>query len=152
MSAEQRINELGLELPAPPAAMATYRTAVLSGKMLFIAGQGPVKNGKVTMTGRLGENVSKEEGYEAARLSCLNALAIMRKELGSLDRVKQVVKATVYVASKDGYGDQPSVANGATELLREIFGERGLPARAAVGVNALPFNIPVQVELQVEVE
>jgi enamine deaminase RidA (YjgF/YER057c/UK114 family) len=152
MSAEEKLRKLGIELPPAPPAMATYRTAVRSGNMLFVAGQGPVESGKVKLTGRLGENITKEQGYEAAKLSCVNSLAIIRRELGSLDRVKQVVRATVYVACKDGYSEQPAVANGATDLLKEVFGELGLPARAAVGVNALPANIPVEVELQVEVE
>lgn len=151
MTPEERIKELGIQLPTLPRPMANYRLAVLSGKMLFIAGQGPVKDGRIAISGRLGESVSKEEGYQAARLACLNSLAIIRNELGSLDRVRQVAKATVYVACKDSYGDQPAVANGATDLLREVFGENGLPARAAVGVNALPSGIPVEVELQVEV-
>lgn len=149
---EARLFQMGLKLPDPPQAVATYRSIVRSGTALYVAGQGPMVAGKPTITGKVGKSVTVDQAYEAARLSCLNALAILRKELGTLSRIKQVVRATVYVASAADFTQQPKVANGATDLLRELFGEAGLPARAAVGVNVLPLDIPVEFEIQVEVE
>lgn len=151
MDAEARLKQLNLVLPTPPKAMATYRSAVRSGNLLFISGQGPVRDGKVTIHGKLGGKVSFEEGVEAARLSTLNALAVARAHLGSLNAIRQVVRATVYVASTPDFTDQPKVADGATKLLQELFGELGLPARAAVGAPVLPMDIPVEVELVFEV-
>jgi enamine deaminase RidA (YjgF/YER057c/UK114 family) len=120
--------------------------------LLFIAGQGPLEGGKPTVTGRLGEGVTIEQGYEAARVTCLNALAVIRQAAGSLDAVRRAVKATVYVASTKDFTQQPKVADGVTDLLRDIWGEEGLPARAAVGVNVLPMNLPVELELAVELK
>ena len=152
MNADEKLRAMGLLLPQPPKAMATYRSAVQSGNLLFIAGQGPMVNGKPTSQGKLGENVSFEQGYEAARVSALNALAVIHAHAGSLAAVKQVVRATVYVASAPHFVDQPRVANGATDLLRELWGDAGLPARAAVGVPVLPMDIPVELELAVELK
>jgi enamine deaminase RidA (YjgF/YER057c/UK114 family) len=150
MDPEAKLQQMGILLPAPPKAMATYRSAVRSGNLLFVAGQGPMLNGKPTTQGKLGGDVSFEQGYEAARLCALNALAVIKAHVGSLGNVKQVVRATVYVASTPDFTEQPRVANGATDLLRELWGEDGLPARAAVGVPVLPMDIPVEVELAVE--
>lgn len=151
MDAESKLRKLGLTLPEAPKAMATYRSAVQSGNLLFVAGQGPMVNGKPTCQGKLGANVTFDQGYEAARVSALNALAVIKAHTGSLDKVAQVVRATIYVASAPTFTDQPRVANGATDLLQELWGERGLPARAAVGVPVLPMDIPVELELAVEV-
>jgi enamine deaminase RidA (YjgF/YER057c/UK114 family) len=150
MDPEARLQRMGIQLPAPPKAMATYRSAVRSGNLLFVAGQGPMLNGKPTAQGKLGGAVSFEQGYEAARVSALNALAVVRAAVGSLNEVRQFVRATVYVASTPDFTDQPRVANGATDLLRELWGDDGLPARAAVGVPVLPMDIPVELELAVE--
>lgn len=151
MDPESRLRELGIELPAPPKAFATYRAAVRSGDLLFIAGQGPTRDGKILMTGKLGAGVTLEQGQEAARLSTINALAAARAHLGSLAPIRQVVRATIYVASAPDFTKQPQVADGATRLLQDVWGEAGLPARAAVGVNVLPMDIPVEVELAFEV-
>lgn len=151
MLVEQKLKQLGLPLPKPPGAVATYAPTVRSGNLLFIAGQGPMVDGAPTLKGKLGGGVTLEEGYAAAKVCCLNALALVQQAVGSLDRVKRVVKATVYVASTNEFTQQPQVANGATDLLKQLWGEAGLPARAAVGVNVLPMDIPVELELIVEV-
>lgn len=151
MQPEARLLQLGHKLPPASKPLATYRIAVRSGNFLFVSGMGPMKDGKPVVTGKLGRNVSLKQGYEAAQLACLHALAVARQELGSLAHVRQVVRATIYVASTGDFTQQPAVANGATDLLKEVFGEMGLPARAAVGVNVLPLDIPVEVELQLEV-
>ena len=150
MDPEAKLQSMGILLPTPPKAMATYRSAVRSGNLLFVAGQGPMLHGKPTSQGKLGGAVSFEQGYEAARVSALNALAVIRAHAGSLSAVKQVVRATVYVASTPDFTDQPRVANGATDLLRDRGGADGPPARAAVGVPVLPMDIPVELELAVE--
>jgi enamine deaminase RidA (YjgF/YER057c/UK114 family) len=151
MSAEERLRALKLQLPPAPKVLATYAAAVRSGNLLFIAGQGPMVDGKPTITGKVGASVSPEKAYEAMRLTCLNALAVVREAVGTLDRVKRIVQARMFIACTDTFTQQPKVANGATDLLKEIFGEAGLPARAAVGVNVLPLDIPVELELVVEV-
>ena len=152
MDPEARLRGLGLSLPEPPKAFASYRPAVRSGALLHVAGQGPVRDGKVTTRGKVGATVTPEEAYEAARLSALNALAIVKAHAGSLAAVRQVVRCTVFVASAPHFVDHPKVADGATELLRALWGERGLPARSAVGVASLPLDIAVEVELTFELE
>lgn len=151
MDAEARLRELGLTLPGPPKPMANYRAAVRAGNLLFVAGQGPTRDGKVTVAGKVGDRVSLKEAYDAARLAAINAVAVARAHLGSLAPILQAARATIYVASAPHFTDQPKVADGATDLLREIWGEDGLPARAAVGVPVLPMDIPVEVELVFEV-
>lgn len=151
MDVEAKLKSMNISLPSPQKPFASYRSAVRSGNLLFIAGQGPTREGKILMTGKLGEKVSIEDGKEAARLSVINALAIAKQHLGGLDKVKQVVRATIYVASTPSFVHQPQVADGATDLLRELWGEDGLPARAAVGVPVLPMDIPVEVEIAFEV-
>ncbi|MBI2077626.1 MAG: RidA family protein [Euryarchaeota archaeon] len=150
MSAESKLQALKVLLPKAPKAMATYSSWVRSGNLLFIAGQGPMVDGLPKFKGKVGATVTLAQGQESARLACLNALAVVKEALGSLDKVKRVVKANVYVACTNDFTDQPKVANGATELLRDLWGEAGLPARAAVGVNVLPMDIPVELELVVE--
>jgi enamine deaminase RidA (YjgF/YER057c/UK114 family) len=151
MSAETTLQTLKIALPAPPKAVATYATAVRSGNLLFIAGQGPMVDGKAKFTGKLGGNVTIEQGQECARIACLNALAIAKQHLGSLDKVKRAVQCTVWVACKDTFTEQPKVANGATDVIKQVWGEAALPARAAVGTNVLPMDIPVEVALVLEV-
>jgi enamine deaminase RidA (YjgF/YER057c/UK114 family) len=152
MDPDAKLAQLGITLPNPQKPFASYRSAVQSGKLLFVAGQGPTREGKVLMTGKLGDAVDVKGGQEAARLSTINALAIVKAHAGSLAAVRQVAKATVYVASTPSFTQQPAVADGATDLLRELFGEMGLPARAAVGVPVLPMDIPVEVELAFELQ
>jgi enamine deaminase RidA (YjgF/YER057c/UK114 family) len=145
---EQRLAELGITLPDVPAPRWAYRPSVRSGALLFISGQIAIANedGRILYPGKLGREVDVATGVLAARGCALHALAIARKELGSLDNVAQVVKLTMFVASADGFGDQPVVANGASELLRDIFGEAGLGARSAVGMAELPLGASVEAE------
>ncbi len=147
MTPEERLHELGLELPPLPPAVGTYVGAVPVGNILFVAGHGPFKEGKPTFIGKLGREFGVEEGKQAAQLVMLNMLATIKHTIGDLDRVKKVVKLLVLVNSMPEFGEQPSVANGASDLLVEIFGpERGSHARSAVGMGALPFGIAVEIE------
>jgi enamine deaminase RidA (YjgF/YER057c/UK114 family) len=148
---EARLKELKIELPAVPAPVASYVPAVRTGNLVFLAGQGPMRAGKPTVTGKVGAELTEEQGYRAARETILNSLAVLRAEIGSLDRVTRVVKLVGWVNSAPGFTRQPWVVNGASDLLVEIFGDAGKHARSSVGANELPFNIPVEIELIVEV-
>lgn len=148
-SLEDHLKDLGYELPAVPRPAGSYVPAARAGALLFTAGQLPLREGRLTYTGKVGGDVSTEEAKEAARLCAINALAAVKAEAG-LENVRRIIKVTGYVASAAGFNDQPGVMNGASELLGEIFGERGLHARSAVGVAELPLDAPVEVELVVE--
>lgn len=148
---EQRLAELGLTLPEVAAPLASYVPAVRSGAHVFTAGQLPLASGELVATGKVGGEVSAEEAQAAARQCALNALAAVKSVVGSLDAVRQVVKVTVFVASTPDFTGQPVVANGASELLGDVFGDAGRHARSAVGVPVLPIDAPVEVELVVEV-
>ena len=148
---EARLKALGIELPPAQKAVANYVPAVRSGNLVFLAGQGPLVDGKAVIAGKVGAEVSEQEGYRAARLTILNSLALLRAEIGSLDKVKRIVKLTAWVNSAPGFTRQPFVVNGASDLLVEIFGEAGRHARTAVSANELPFNIAVEIEMIVEV-
>jgi len=150
-SFEQTLVRLGVALPAPPKPVATYIPAVRAGQLLFLSGVIPFRDGKLALEGKLGKDLGIEQGYEAARIALLNALAIVRSELGTLDRVKRCVRMVGYVASAEGFVQQPAVINGASDLLVEIFGEAGRHARVALGAAELPLNAPVELELIVEV-
>jgi enamine deaminase RidA (YjgF/YER057c/UK114 family) len=151
VGAEDRLRELGIELPPPPQPLASYVPVSLSGGLAYVSGQVPLSDGKPMWSGRLGENLELAEGAEAAKRCAVQALSALRSELGSLDRVKRIVRVGVFVTSAPGFTDQPKVANGASDLLVEIFGEAGRHARAAVGVSELPLGAPVEVEMLVEV-
>ena len=146
-----RLRELGYELPSVPNPAGSYVPATSAGSLLFTAGQLPLEEGQMRLTGKVGNDVSVEEAKEAARLCALNALAAIA-EAGSLENVRRVVKVTGYVASAAGFNRQPEVINGASDFLGEVFGERGTHARSAVGVAELPLDAPVEVELIVELE
>jgi enamine deaminase RidA (YjgF/YER057c/UK114 family) len=148
---EERIAELGLTLPEVVPPLAAYQPTARSGNLVFTAGQLPGKDGAMLATGKLGGAVSAEQGYECARQCALNALAAIKAEIGELSAVKRVVKAVVFVASTPDFTGQPQVANGASEFLGEVFGDAGKHARSAVGVAVLPLDVPVEVELIVEV-
>ncbi len=150
MSVERRMRELGFTLPEPPQPVATYVPSVLAGDLLFVSGVIPSREGRPVFRGTLGRDVSGEEGYEAAQLALLNALAVIRHAAGSLDRVRRIVRMTGYVASHEGFIEQPGVVNGASDLLVKVFGEAGRHARVAVGVAALPMGVPVELELIVQ--
>jgi enamine deaminase RidA (YjgF/YER057c/UK114 family) len=152
MSYEARLLELGLQLPPPPTPAGLYSPCVQSGNLLFISGQIPTVDGRPAARGKLGAGVATERGAELARICAVNALAIARGHLGSLDRIKRVVRVGAFVASAPNFGDQPEVANGASQLLIDLFGEAGRHARAAVGVAELPRGVPVEVEVVFEVD
>jgi enamine deaminase RidA (YjgF/YER057c/UK114 family) len=149
-SPEERLRELGHELPAVPEPAASYIPATRAGSLIFTAGQLPFDAGELRATGRVGEEVTPEEAQEAARLCALNALAAAAAEAGGLDNIGRVVKVTGFVASARGFNGQPGVINGASDLIGEVFGEAGLHARSAVGVAELPLGAPVEVEIIVE--
>lgn len=146
---EARLKELGLTLPSPPRPVAAYVPSIRTGNLVFVSGQLPLKDG-VLVKGRVGQDLSVEEGYEAARLCVLNALAQVKAELGSLDRVERVVKLVGWVSSAPDFDQQPKVINGASELLEAIFGEKGRHARSAVSAHILPLGAAVEIELIVE--
>jgi enamine deaminase RidA (YjgF/YER057c/UK114 family) len=152
MGAEERLAELGITVPEVVPPVAAYQPTARTGNLVFTAGQLPARDGEMIAVGKLGGDVSEEQGYECARQCALNALAAIKAEIGSLDDIVRIVKAVVFVASTSDFTGQPKVANGASELLGEVFGESGKHARSAVGVTALPLDVPVEVELVVEIK
>ncbi len=151
MSFEARLAELKITLPPAPKPVATYVPAVRAGDLLFLSGTGPFKDGVIAFAGKLGKDLTVEQGYEAARLTLLNALAMVRQELGTLDRVTRVVRLTGHVASAEGFIQQPAVINGASDLLVQIFGDAGRHARLALGAAELPLNMAIELELILQV-
>jgi enamine deaminase RidA (YjgF/YER057c/UK114 family) len=150
MSVADRLIELGLTVPAVAAPVAAYVPAVVSGAHVFTAGQLPFVDGALPVTGKVGSAVDAEAATAQARQAALNAIAAVQSVAGSLDRVARVVKVTVFVASDPSFTGQPAVANGASQLIGDVFGEAGIHARSAVGVAVLPLDAPVEVELVVE--
>jgi enamine deaminase RidA (YjgF/YER057c/UK114 family) len=147
---EARLQELGIELPPAAKPVASYIPVRVAGGLAFVAGQVALEDGVPMATGRLGDDVTVEEGQQLARRCALQALAALRDELGSLDRVKGIAKLTVFVACTDSFTDHPKVGNGASDLLGEVFGDAGKHARAAVGCPSLPLGVPVEVEVIAE--
>ena len=147
-----RLAHLGLTLPEAPRPVASYVPAVRTGNLVFVSGQIPIRAGELMAVGTVPGEVSVERAQELARQCVLNGLAVLEAEVGSIDRLKRVVRVGCFVASAPGFGDQPKVANGASDLLCEIFGEAGRHARAAVGSVALPMHVPVEIEFVFEVE
>ena len=148
--AEDRLRDLGYQLPKVPRPADSYIPATRAGTLLFTAGQLPFKDGRLLYTGKVGADVSVEEAKEAARLCVLNALAAVKGEVGTLEKAHRIARVTGYVASAAGFNGQPEVMNGASDLLGRLFGEKGLHARTAVGVAELPLDAPVEVELIVD--
>ncbi len=149
---EDKLVQIGIDLPLPADPVANYVPAVRVGDLLYLSGLGPAsKNDGTSFTGKVGSDLSLEEGYEAARLTCLSIIGRLKKELGELDRVKRVVKLLGMVNSGPDFTDHPAVINGCSDLLVEVFGDNGSHARSAVGVSGLPFDIPVEIEVIVEV-
>ena len=138
-------------MPAPQKPVANYVNAVRTGNLIFLSGKGPTNPDGTNITGKVGKDLTIEQGYAAARLTGINQLAVLKAELGSLDKVKRVVKVLGMVNCTETFIDQPKVINGFSDLMVEIFGEKGKHARAAVGMYALPSNIAVEVEMVVEV-
>jgi enamine deaminase RidA (YjgF/YER057c/UK114 family) len=149
-SPEDRLRELGRELPPVPQPAGSYVPATRAGTLVFTAGQIPFEGGELAKTGKVGDVLTVEEAQEAARVCALNALAAAAAEAGGLNNIGRIVKVTGYVASAPGFNGQPQVLNGASDFLGEVFGEAGLHARSAVGVAELPLDAPVEVELVVE--
>lgn len=147
MSYEEQLKELGIELPQAPKPVATYIPAVRAGNLLFLSGVLPMQNGELVYAGKLGRDLTVEQGMQAAKTAVLNALAIAKQELGTLDRITRVVKVVGHVASAEGFTDQPQVLNGASDLLVEIFGDAGRHARVAIGAAELPRRAAVEIEV-----
>ena len=150
-SAERRLAELGIELTPAPIPLGAYVESVQTGNLLYLSGVLPVIGHEPKFAGRLGREYNVEQGREAARLATLNVLSVARDHLGSLDKVTRVVKLTVYLATEESFLAQPKVADGASELLRDVFGEDKLPVRMVLGVASLPLGVPVIVEVVFEV-
>lgn len=152
MGAEARIKQLAITLPTPGKPLGNYIPGVLHGDLLFLSGHGPMREGSPTARGKLGRDLSTEDGYKAAREVGINLLGSVRSILGSLDRVKRIVKVLGMVNSADGFGEQPKVINGFSDLMVEVFGDNGRHARSAVGMAELPMGIPVEIEMIMQVE
>lgn len=150
---EERMQRLGIVLPDSPKPVAAYEpSAIFCDRLVYVSGQDCRKDGKLLYEGKLGKELTVEQGSACARQSMLNCLAALKYSIGDLDRVKRIVKVLGFVASTEGFGEQPYVINGGSELLIEIFGEQGKHARAAIGTNELPFGTPVEIEMIVELK
>ena len=152
MTAEERLNALGIELNEGPSPMGSYVPSVQTGNLLYLSGLGPGTADGREWKGKVGGDLTVEEGAQSARAVGIAVLARIKSELGTLDRVARVVKVLGFVASAPGFGQQPTVMNGFSDLMVDVFGEAGRHARSAIGVNELPYNIPVEVELVLEVK
>ncbi len=151
MDVYENLEKMGLVLPSPPQAGGKYVPTKKIGNLVYTSGQGPTVDGKPVVTGKLGGELSIEDGYEAARVCMLNVLSVLQDQIGDLNTVKNVVKVLGFVASASGFNAQPEVINGGSQLLIDVFGEKGKHARSAIGTNELPGNIPVEIEVIFEV-
>jgi len=152
LNIEQRLNDLGMTLPPPARPVANYVTSVRVGNMLFVSGHVPYNDGKTRLSGKLGRDLTIDEGYQAASNVALNCLATVKAAVGDLDKVKHVVKVFGMVNCTEDFKDQPKVINGCSDLLVNVFGEAGKHARSAVGVAGLPNQVPVEIEIILEIE
>ena len=150
--AETKLKEMGIVLIPPSSPVANYVNAVRTGNLLYLAGKGPLKADNTYVTGKVGKDLTIEQGYEASRITAINHLAVLKNELGSLNKIKRIVKVLGMVNCTEDFKDQPKVINGYSDLMVEIFDDRGKHARSAVGMYALPFNMAVEVEVIVEIE
>jgi enamine deaminase RidA (YjgF/YER057c/UK114 family) len=151
MSPEDKLKELGIKLPEAPKPLGSYVPSVQIGNVFYLSGMLPLINGKLIRTGRVGESVSLDEAREDAKTATINALSVLKSSIGNLDKVKRCIKISGYIASASDFTEQPKVLNAASDLIFEVFGEAGRHARAAVGVNVLPLNSPVEIEFIFEV-
>lgn len=151
MKIEAKLKSMGLELPEVPKPVAAYVPAIKEGDLVFTSGQIPLVNGELKYKGKVGKDFTEAEGYAAAKICALNCLSVIKSQIGSLDNIKQIIKVVGFVNSADDFYMQPKVINGASEFLGELFGEKGQHARSAVGVNALPLNATVEVEMIVKI-
>ena len=152
MTPEEKLKELSIDLPGIPKPLGSYVPFVKTGNLVYLSGMLPLQDGVLLKTGRVGETVSLEDAVLCARTAAVNALAVLKSAIGSLENVQRCVKITGFVASSADFADQPKAMNGASDLLFQVFGEEGRHARAAVGVNILPMNSPVEVEFIFEVK
>ena len=150
-TAEQRIKALGVTLPSPPAPFGVYVEAVQTGNLLFLTGMMPTEGRSAKFTGRVGADLDAEAGFRAAELAALNAVAVARESLGSLDRVTRVVRLGVFLATAEGFHAHPQVADGASELLQKVFGPDKNPCRMVIGVASLPLGVPIELEVIFEI-
>jgi enamine deaminase RidA (YjgF/YER057c/UK114 family) len=144
---EEKLKELGIELPTPPKPLAAYIPGIKINNLIMTAGQLPMQNGELKYMGKAGSDVTEEDAKKAAELCVLNCLSIVKSVAGSLDSVEKIVKLTVFISSAPGFTNQPEVANGASELIEKIFGDKGKHVRSAVGVSELPRNACVEIEM-----
>lgn len=149
---ETKLNNMGIQLSDPPKPAAVYVPAKKFGNFVYTSGQDCRVDGKLLYEGKVGSDLTIEQGYEAAKQTMINCLSVLKAEIGDLDKIKQVVKVLGFVNSAEGFVEQPYVINGASELLIEVFGEEGKHARSAISSNELPFNTPVEIEMIVEIE
>jgi enamine deaminase RidA (YjgF/YER057c/UK114 family) len=149
---EDKLKDLGIQIPPAPAPLAAYIPAIKIGNLVFTSGQVPISNGKIQFAGKVGKDLKEEEGKSAAQLCAVNCLSAIKSVVGDLAKIERIVKMTVFVNSDDNFTAQPMVANGASEFIEKIFGERGKHARSAVGVTQLPMNAAVEIEMIVEVK
>jgi len=149
---EQKIKQLGIELPQIPESLGSYHDMVKVGDLVFLSGKGPLKADGKYITGKVGQDLTANEGYQAARLSAINQLAILKQTFGSLNKIKRIIKVNGYVHTADSFTEQSKVMNGFSDLLIEVFGEQGRHARTSVGVFTLPQNMAVEVEMIVEMK
>ena len=152
MSIESKLIELGIELPPPPPAVAAYEPWMRTGNLVITSGQLPWRDGEMGFAGRCGEEITEDQGYQAARQCAINAIAQIKAAAGDLDRVRRIVKVDGYVHTAPGFRGHPQVLNGASELFNAVFGERGSHARLAIGVDEMPLNAAVQICVTAEIE
>ena len=152
MSVYEKLKDLAIELPSAPEPAGLYQPVKRLGNVLYTSGHDCRINGDLLYEGKIGRDLSLEEGYEAARLTILNCLATLEAEIGDLNRIKQFVKLLCFVNSEENFTEQPAVMNGASQVLLDLFGEKGKHARTALSAYSLPFNIPLEIELIVEIE
>jgi len=148
---EEELRKIGINLPEPSEPIGNYTSLVRSGNLLFVSGMLPRVNGKILFTGKVGGEITLQEGYDAAKLCVLNSLSAVKAEIKNLDKISRVVKVVGYVASEKSFFDQPRVVDGASDILVRIFGNRGKHARVSVGVSELPGNAPVEIEVIFEI-
>ena len=151
MSPEDKLKELGIELPEAPTPLGSYIPVIRTGELVFLSGILPLRQGKLIRQGKVGKEISLDEAKEEARIATINALSILKAHLGSLDKITRCIKITGYVASEPDFTEQPKILNAASDLIFEIFAERGKHVRSTVGVNVLPLNSPLEIEFIFEV-
>jgi len=151
MSIEEKLRELDIDLPPAPPAVAAYQAWVRTGNLIFTSGQLPWRDGEIAYAGKLGSEISEEDGYQAARQCALNAIAQLQAATGALDKIQKIVRIEGYVHCADGFRGHPQVLNGASDLVAEIFGERGQHTRLALGINEMPLDAAVQLAMTAEI-